>query len=92
MQQREAIAAMLRTARRSRDVVHNLRCGLTTVYKVRKLMSVGKDLKAFPRSGRPKTTVAPRKVAGVLRRVKAAPNKSLWQVAVETGSMRSTVQ
>ena len=55
-------------------------------------MSVGKDLKAFPRSGRPKTKGAPRKVAGALRRVKAAPNKSLRQVAMETGSTRSTVQ
>ena len=70
----------------------DLNVGLTLIYKVKKLIIAGSDLAHLHQSGRLRTVCEPRAAAGLLRRVKAAPNKSLRKVADEAGTSHTTVQ
>ena len=90
MEKRQAIAALLDAGCPAKAVASDLKVGLTLVYKVKNLVKAGADLQPHPQGGRKRTARAPRAAAGILRRVKTAPNKSLRRVAQEAVTVSYT--
>ena len=88
---RAVISALLDAGKTTKEVVADLKCGKSVVYEVKKRKEAGISAQASPRK-RTRTTLTPTVVAGLRRRIKAAPTKSLWKVANEAAVPRELVQ
>ena len=88
---RLAISALLEAGKTPTEISRDLQCARSLVYKVNKLKDDGKDVQPPPPK-RKKTVMTPRVVAGLKRRIKAAPRKPLKVVAREAGVNRESVR
>ena len=88
---RAAISALLDAGKTAKEVVAALQCGKSVVYEVKKRKEAGKGPQPSPHK-RKSTTLTPTVVAGLRRRIKAAPTKSLRKVAKEAAVLRELVR
>ena len=88
---RHAIAALLQAGKTTTVIAKEVSCSRFLVYKVKKLQEAGKDL-GYAFTPRVKAVLTPTVRAGIKRRVKAAPTKSLRRVAREAGVHREIVR
>ena len=91
MDMRRAISALLDAGKTPTAIVRDLSCARSTVYKVKNLKKAGQGLD-YAFTPQKKSVLTPRVRAGVKRRIKAAPTKSLRRVADEAGLNREAVQ
>ena len=93
---RQAISALIRAGKLPTEVAADLGVARTTVYRVKKRMELA-DSDQEPDLGvkfgaRSRPVVNPRTRNAIKRRIRAAPTKSLRQVAREAGLPRDTVR
>ena len=81
---RAAISALLDAARTPTAIAKELGCSRKLVYTVKKLKKNGKGLERAVQQ-RKSPVLTPRVQAGVKKRIRAAPTKSLRRVAREAG-------
>ena len=88
---RVAVSALLDAGKSVTAISKDLGCSRRLIYRVKNLKAAGGDYQhQYPvRAG---TVLTPMVRAGVKRRIRNAPNKSLRQVARETGLKRETVR
>ena len=91
IERRQAISTLLDAGKTPTEIVKELQCSRHVVYTVKNLKKAGKDLDLTRRRyNRPVLTPTVR--AGIKRRVKTAPTKSLRKVAKEAGVNREIVR
>ena len=83
MATRHAICALSNAGKSNKEIVRILKVAKTTVIRILKKQAAGGL--DHDTSGRKKTVLTPRVAAGLRRRIKAAPTKSLRRVAKEAG-------
>ena len=88
---RAAITALVRAGKSIGDIVNDLGTSRSTVMRVKRCLAAGKDPQPSPRK-RSRPTLTPRVTAGLRRRIKAAPTKSLRRVANEANVPRELVR
>ena len=84
MATRHAICALSDAGRSNNDIVRIFKVAKTTVIRTLKKKAAGNGLD-HNTSGRKKTVLTPRVAAGLRRRIKSTPTKSLRRVAKEAG-------
>ena len=73
-------------------VASTLKIARTTVYRTLKKRKNGTNPIVYDSASRTKPKMTPRVTAGLKRRIKAAPTKSLRRVAAEAGQNRELVR
>ena len=88
---RAAICCLHDAGKTAMDIAATLGCGRSTVYRTINKIKVGEGIKHAVRPKK-RPVLTPRVAAGLRRRIRAAPTKSLRQVAAESGRARETVR
>ena len=91
MEVRAAICGLSQAGMRPSDIVATLKVARSTVQRTLKKKNAGKLLE-YDSTSRKKTKLTPRVAAGLRRRIKCAPTKSLRQVAAKAGQNRELVR
>ena len=90
-QVRAAICGLNAAGKTAMEIAATLKCGRATVYRALKKESKGEGVRHAVRP-RKRPVLTPRVAAGLRRRIRAAPTKSLRRVAAESGQNRETVR
>ena len=85
------ISALLRAGKTPKEIVRDLGYARATVYRIKTRIDAGKDPQPSPRK-RKRPTLTPRVVAGLKKRIRSAPTKSLRKVAAKAHVPRELVR
>ena len=88
---RTAITALVRAGKSINEIIRDLCTSRSTVLRIKSQLAAGKDPQPSPQK-RARPTLTPRVTAGLRRRIKVAPTKSLRRVPNEVSVPQELVR